>query len=148
MTTEKISNIIFALSKALQSRDYDSFVEYFNEDAVFEIPFTVNGGTVLEGLTKIKEHFEGVKQNPLTKLIDIDEVYTKIYHGMDGNKATVEYFTKGKSIQTNELFEIQSSIAIIEFNEAGIVHYKDFPNTLGIAKKAGVLGQLVAMWVK
>jgi ketosteroid isomerase-like protein len=148
MTENEINKTVTALAKSLQERDYDTFVSFFTADAVFEIPFTVNGGTLLKGLTAIKEHFENVRQNPLTKLIRIDEVSTLVYHSTSGNTVTVEYFIKGTSVNTGEAFEIQSSIAVIQFNEQGIQHYKDFPNTLGIAKKAGVLPQLAAAWMK
>lgn len=144
----KINAIIQELSNSLQTRDYDNFVSYFTDNAIFEIPFTVNGGTIINGKENIKKNFENVSQNPLTKLIEIESVYTKVYHCTDSQTVTVEYFTKGKSLSTNESFEIQSSIAFIRFDEVGIVYYKDFPNTLGIAQKAGVLSQLAATWTK
>ncbi|WP_407535243.1 hypothetical protein [Elizabethkingia miricola] len=81
-------------------------------------------------------------------MIEIESVYTKIYHFTNNQTVTVEYFTKGKSLSTSESFEIQSSIALIKFDEDGIVYYKDFPNTLGIAQKAGVLSQLAATWAR
>ncbi|MCL1664274.1 nuclear transport factor 2 family protein [Elizabethkingia ursingii] len=144
----KINAIIQELSNSLQTKDYDNFVSYFIDNATFEIPFTVNGGTIINGKESIKKHFDNVQQNPLTKLIEIESVYTKVYHCSDSQTVTVEYFTKGKSLSTNESFEIQSSIALIRFDEGGIVYYKDFPNTLGIAQKAGVLSQLAATWTK
>lgn len=144
----KINTIIQGLSDSLQTRSYDKFVSYFTESAIFEIPFTVNGKIVINGKENIKKHFENVQQNPLAQLIEIEDVYTKIYHCIDSQTATVEYFTKGKSLATNEPFEIQSSIALIKFDVSGIVYYKDFPNTLGIAQKAGVLSQLAGSWIK
>lgn len=147
MNELKINAIIQDLSNSLQTRSYDRFVSYFTENAIFEIPFTVNGGAVIKGKENIKKHFDNVQQNPLTKLIEIESVYTKIYHCADDLTVTVEYFTKGKSLATNEAFEIQSSIALIQFDASGIVYYKDFPNTLGIAQKAGVLSQLAATWI-
>jgi len=148
MDESKINTIVQELSNSLQTRNYDKFVSYFTDNAIFEIPFTVNGGTTINGKEGIKKHFDHVRQNPLTKLIEIETVSTKIYHCAEEKTATVEYFTKGKSLNTNETFEIQSSIALIKFDENGIVHYKDFPNTLGIAQKAGVLSQLAATWAK
>ncbi|EJG2078507.1 nuclear transport factor 2 family protein [Elizabethkingia anophelis] len=144
----KINTIIQELSNSLQIRDYDNFASYFTDNATFEIPFTVNGGTIINGKENIKKHFENVSQNPLTKLIEIESVYTKVYHCTDSQTVNVEYFTKGKSLSTSESFEIQSSIALIRFDEGGIVYYKDFPNTLGIAQKAGVLSQLAATWTR
>lgn len=148
MNELKIHTIIQDLSRSLETRNYNSFVSYFTDHAVFEIPFTVNGGTIIDGKENIKTYFANIQQNPLTRLIEIENVYTRIYHYTDNRTVTVEYFTKGKSLVTNEPFEIQSSIALITFDESGIIHYKDFPNTLGIAQKAGVLSQLAASWIK
>ena len=148
MTELKMNEVVMALAKALQSRDYDSFVSYFSDNAVFEIPFSVNGGTVINGLSEIKKHFDTVSQNPITKLISVEDVTPRLIYGTTGNSVVVEYFLKGKSLKTGEAFNIQSSIAVIRFDEGKIIEYRDFPNTLGIAKKAGVLAELAATWVK
>lgn len=148
MNEVKRNTIIKELANALQTRIYDGFVSHFADHATFEIPFTVNGGTIIKGKENIKTHFDHVQQNPLTQLIEIESVSTKVYHNTDGQTVTVEYFTNGKSLATHESFEIQSSIALITFDDDGIIYYKDFPNTLGIARKAGVLAQLAATWTK
>ncbi|MES2512888.1 MAG: hypothetical protein V4580_02035 [Bacteroidota bacterium] len=148
MTENDINKIVTELSKALEMRDYGKFVSFFDQDAIFEIPFTVEGGTVLKGLPKIKEHFENVSKSPLGKLIQIDNVNAKSYFSSTSDMVTIEYFTKGKAQSTGENFEIQSSIALVQFKDSHIVHYKDFPNTIGIAKKAGILQQLAATWTK
>ena len=146
MTEDRVNEIVDALTKSLQARDYDRFVSFFAEDAVFEIPFTVDGGTVLKGLAAIKEHFEGVRRSPVLKLIELESVSPVVHHCAADGTATVEYFSKGRAVGTGQAFEIQSSIAVIRFDGHSIVHYKDIPNTLGLAKKAGVLAQLAASW--
>lgn len=142
MTENDINEIVEKLTKALEIRDYQKFVSFFAEDAIFEIPFAVNGTTILKGLPKIKEHFEDVSKSPLTKLIQINSVTTKTYFNVNSNIMTIEYFTDGKGLTTNEEFKIQSSIALVQFHNFHIIYYKDFPNSIGIAKKAGVLQQL------
>lgn len=146
MTEFETNQIVTELGEALQDRDYPKFTSYFEDNAVFELPFKVDGGIMLKGLPEIKKHFESIAENPLEKLIRIEEVMTKSYQSSEA--VTVEYFTKGRLVSTGETFHIQSSIAIIRFGETGIVYYKDIPNTLGIAKKAGVLDQLAASWEK
>lgn len=146
MTEFETNQIVTELGEALQDRDYPKFTSYFEDNAVFELPFKVDGGIMLKGLPEIKKHFESIAENPLEKLIRIEEVMTKSYQSSEA--VTVEYFTKGRLVSTGETFYIQSSIAIIRFGETGIVYYKDIPNTLGIAKKAGVLDQLAASWEK
>jgi ketosteroid isomerase-like protein len=144
MTEMKRNQIIAELAEALQERDYDQFLSHFAENAVFETPFEVNGGEIHKGLAEIKKHFESIAENPMAKLIRIEEVIAKSYH--NDETATVEYFTKGRLLSTGETFHIQSSIALIRFGESGIVYYKDIPNTLGLAQKAGVLTDLAASW--
>jgi ketosteroid isomerase-like protein len=146
MTEFETNLIVTELGEALQDRDYTKFTSYFEDNAVFELPFKVDGGIMLKGLPEIKKHFESIAENPLEKLIRIEEVMTKSYQSSEA--VTVEYFTKGRLVSTGETFHIQSSIAIIRFGETGIIYYKDIPNTLGIAKKAGVLSQLAASWEK
>jgi ketosteroid isomerase-like protein len=146
MTEFKRNQIVTELAEALQYSDYDKFASYFEESAVFELPFMVDGGIMLKGLPEIKKHLKEVAENPLQKLIRIEEVMTKSYQSSEA--ITVEYFTKGRLVSTGETFHIQSSIAILRFGETGIVYYKDIPNTLGIAKKAGILDQLAASWEK
>ena len=144
MTEMEKNKIITELAEALQYNDYDKFTSYFEETAVFEMPYMVNGGMNIKGLAEIKKHFESVASDSLTKSIHIEEVMVKSYHSDD--MTTVEYFTKGRSDSTNGAFHIQSSIALIRFGASGIVYYKDIPNTIGLAKKAGTLDQLTDSW--
>jgi ketosteroid isomerase-like protein len=147
MDSAKIDDAVAAMARALQTRDYDRFTSFFTASAVMEIPFTADGGDRLNGLAAIKEHFERVRRGPLGTLIEIEEVSAETLHAPN-SVVTVQYFMRGKSVSTKESFFIQSSIAVIRFNDDGIVHYKDFPNTIGIAKRAGVLSQLAASWSK
>lgn len=146
MTEFKRNQIIAELTESLQVPDYGRFLSYFEENAVLELPFGVDGGIMLKGLPEIRKHFESLADDPINKLIRIEEIMTKSYQSSE--EVTVEFFTKGRLVSTGETFHIQSAIAIIRFVETGIVYYKDIPNTLGIAKKAGVLDQLAASWEK
>lgn len=146
MTEFKRNQIIAELAESLQVPDYGRFLSYFEENAVFELPFEVDGGILLKGLPEIRKHFERLAEEPINKLIRIEEIMTKSYQTSE--VVTVEYFTKGRLVSTGETFHIQSSIAIIRFGETGIVYYKDIPNTLGMAKKSGMLDKLAASWEK
>jgi len=65
MKENEINEIVTKLSKALAMRDYEKFVSFFADDAIFEIPFTTDGGTILKGLSKIKEHFESISKKSI-----------------------------------------------------------------------------------
>jgi hypothetical protein len=144
MTEIEKNKIIAELAEALQFNDYDKFTSYFEENAVFEIPFGISESANIKGLSEIKKHFEQVASDPMVKLIHIEEIMVKSY--ASDPFVIVEYFTKGRSANSNGAFHIQSSIALIRFGETGIVYYKDIPNTIGLAKKAGALDQLVNSW--
>ena len=144
MTEIRRNEIITELAESLQDREYDRFIKCCEENAVLEIPFMADGGVVHKGLPEIKKHFENVAADSMTNLIRIEEIMAKTYHNEE--VATVEFFTKGRLISTGETFHIPSAVAIIRFGETGIVHYKDIPNTICIAKKAGVLNQLLDSW--
>ena len=144
MTEIEKNKIIAELSEALQFNDYEKFTSYFEENAVFEMPFTINGENNLKGKAEIKKHFEGVALDPTTKMIQLEEVMTKYYHS--DPFVIVEYFIKGRSASSKGAFHMQSGVAFIRFGETGIVYYKDIPNTIGLAKKAGTLDQLAASW--
>jgi hypothetical protein len=140
---ETIEKTVAALADALQTRDYERFTSFFSPSAVMEIPFAAHGATLLQGLPAIKAHFEGVRKSPLGTLLEIEKVTARPVFGNDGF-VTIEYFMKATAVRTKEAFEIPSSIALVQFADDHIVLYKDFPNTIGIAKKAGVLAQLAA----
>jgi len=144
MTEFKRNQIIAELAESLQVPDYGRFLSYFEENAVFELPFEVDGGIMLKGLPEIRKHFESLAADPIGKLLRIEEIMTKSYQSSE--EVIVEFFTKGRLVSTGGTFHVQSSIAIIRFGESGIVYYKDIPNTLGLAKKAGVLTQLATSW--
>lgn len=143
MNKVEMNEKIAMLCKALETRNYDDFLAFFADNAVFEIPFTANGGTKIEGITKIKEHFVNIQANPISKLVQIEKVTSKNYFSNDEGICTVEYFTEGLAVKTQKKISIQSSVAIIKFENGNISHYKDFPNTLGLANAAGVLPQIL-----
>jgi hypothetical protein len=60
----------------------------------------------------------------------------------DPTVVVVELTTKAAA--RGEMFLIASSIAVIRCEHGQVRHYRDYPNTLGIAKIAGVLPQLIA----
>ena len=83
MTEFKRNQIITELAEALQAGDYGRFLSYFEENAVFELPFRVDGGIMLKGLPEIRKHFESLTENPLEKLIRVEEVMTKSYQSSE-----------------------------------------------------------------
>ena len=144
MTEIEKNKIVTELAEALQNNDYDQFISHFEENAIFEMPFTITGENNLKGISEIKKHFENAALDPTIKGIQTEEVMTKYYHS--DPFVIVEYFIKGRSANSHGAFHIQLGVAFIRFGESGIVYYKDIPNTIGLAKKAGTLDQLANSW--
>ena len=143
------SEIVEQLRLALEARNFSGFVDLFADDAVFEVPFGLKENQKhLQGIDVIKAHFAVIAQNPSTKLLELHKVSATQHLGNDTNEVTVEFRIHGRSVSTGELFEMPSSVAIIRCNEGKVVHYKDFPNTVGYAQIAGVLPQLAASLTK
>jgi hypothetical protein len=148
MTEEAVKAVVAKICTAFETRQYMNFVDLFTADAIFETPFNINGKTRLDVKPAIKAHFEVISQSAWTKLIQTNKVSANSHFcGADGT-VTVEYIMEAKVVETGEMFTMPSSVAIIQIVDGNIVHYKDFPNTLGISKTAGVLPQLAANWIK
>jgi len=142
MTTATPKEIIEQLRLALESGNNHQFIDQFAGDGVFEQPFASNGIRRIEGIAKLREAFGS--SNPMHRQFETHEVHVTVYEGKDMNVATVVFSIKGKSIATDELFYITSSVAIIRFDNSKIINYQDFTNTIGTAKIAGALPQLFA----
>jgi ketosteroid isomerase-like protein len=139
------TEIIERLRMALEARNYNAFVDMFAEDAVFEVPFGLEANPKrYAGIEKIREHFNAIAERPFTKLIELHKVHALQHQSTEPGVVTVEYTIAGKSIATGKLFKVPSSFAIVYCNNGKVIHYKDFPNTIGLAQVANVLPQLAA----
>ncbi|HWB25488.1 MAG TPA: nuclear transport factor 2 family protein [Chitinophagaceae bacterium] len=137
MTENEIIEMVNKICKAFEKREFNNFISLFSDDVVFEIPFSAEGGTRYEGLSKIKTHFEGVNTRPWVKLVQLNRVSARVYVSTTPGIITVEYFSEGTSLKAGNSFTLQTSIAVIQIAGKKIVHYKDFLNVNGIAKIAG-----------
>ncbi|WP_316828135.1 nuclear transport factor 2 family protein [Pedobacter miscanthi] len=138
--------IVEAMRIALEARNYNDFVKCFAEDAVLELPFALPGSpSRFEGIHQIRARFGDTSQlHTINKLFDLHEVTAVQHQGLDPDVVTVELRITGKNIATDAIFEVSSSIAVIRFKNSQIVHYRDYPNTMGLAGVIGLLPQLAA----
>lgn len=146
MISTDISMIIEAARVALETRNYDGFINLFSEDGIFEMPFGLNGPERLAGTEGLRKHFGAGTE--AGKMLEIYHVKAVIYPGTDPEVATVEFAAAGRSLVTNQSFDIPSSIAVIRCKEGKIIHYRDYPNTMAIARLAGRHTQLAAALAK
>ncbi|MDR3681234.1 MAG: nuclear transport factor 2 family protein [Flavipsychrobacter sp.] len=64
------TEIVEALRQALEARNYNVFVDLFEGDAIFEVPFGLQQNTKrCQGIEAIRAHFNIIAQNPSTKLL-------------------------------------------------------------------------------
>ena len=148
MTKEEISAIVSKACEAFQSRDFEKFVGLFASDAIFETPFAGKGGARYVGLSEIQAHFKNIGSNPWVTAVDLKKVSAEVYTATKSPLTViVEYFSEGILIETGEAFKLQTSVAIIEMKNNMIVHYKDFPNSIGIARLTNTLEEFAARLV-
>jgi ketosteroid isomerase-like protein len=137
--------IVEALRISLEARRYDEFVGLFAEDGTYELPFALPGvPAVFTGIAAIRARFEVIAQSPITRLIDVRQVSATLMETMDPAVVVVEFSARGTILATREAFDVATSIAVIRFANGKVKQYRDYPNTLGLAKTAGVLSQLAA----
>lgn len=144
MNRQEVSLLVDNLAKALATRDYALFLRDFDSEATFEVPFAIEGEKAYSGIDAIREHFNRVAQNPLFRLVQLDEVTGNWSFDAELGTLVVAYQTKATVVSNGEAFEIASSVARITIKNGKIAHYSDYPNTLGLAKAAGLLPQLAA----
>jgi ketosteroid isomerase-like protein len=145
MTTANAREIVEALRVALETRRYDEFVGLFADDGAYELPFALPGVPGLfTGIASIRARFDVIAQSPMTKLLDVRQVSATLMETADPEVVVVEFSARGMVLATGEAFDVATSIAVIRFGNGKVKQYRDYPNTLGLAKTAGALPQLAA----
>jgi ketosteroid isomerase-like protein len=131
---------------ALETRNYNDFVNCFATDAILEMPFALpNGPSNFEGIDSIRERFGANSQlHAINKLFELHKVNAVVHHSTDPDTVTVELSITGKNNATGNVFVKPSSIAVIRFQDGQVIHYRDYPNTMGLASAIGLLPQLAA----
>lgn len=135
------SEIVEAVRKALETRDYKGFAACFLEDGVYERPFALNGGIKeYKGVRAIFEYIES-GMAAANKLFEINSLKVEVHPCREENVVFAEFFLSGKPYSTAEPFKIASSAALITCQGNKISRYRDFPNSAGIAQAAGTIRQ-------
>lgn len=147
---KKISEVVEKLRIALETRNYESYVNCFAEDGVLELPFALgNSPSRFEGISKIRERFgEKSQLHSVNQLFELYKVNAVSHQSIDPGTVIVEFDIAGKNIATGNVFSLSSSIAVIRFKEGKIANYRDYPNTMGLAGAIGLLPQLAASLAK
>ncbi|WP_158796093.1 nuclear transport factor 2 family protein [Pedobacter sp. L105] len=147
---KKPIEIVEDVRKALETRNYDDFVNCFAQDAVLEMPFALeNTPSRFEGIEKIAERFgEKSQLHNINKLYKLHQVNAVIYQSTDPDTILLELSLKGTNNATSHSFNVASSVAVIRFKDGKIINYRDYPNTMGLAGAIGLLPQLAASLIK
>jgi ketosteroid isomerase-like protein len=147
---KKPVEVVEALRLALETRNYNDFVNCFAADSILELPFSLpNSPSQFNGIDSIRERFGNNSQLlAINKLFELHKVSAIIHQSSDPDIITVELSITGKNIVTGNAFEVSSSIAVIRFKDGQIVQYRDYPNTVGLANAIGLLPQFAASLLK
>lgn len=137
--------LLEAIRSSLESRQYETFVELFAEDGVYELPFGLHGvKNTYAGKASIRERFMEIAKSPLNRLYDPQKVNMKSSIVIGGRGAVVEFSIQGTLRGSGAKFEVSSSVAVVEVVDGNISRYRDYPNSIGIAQALGVLPQFIA----
>ena len=140
--------IVEQMREALETRNYTNFVDCFDNDGVYEIPFAPKGKPLrYEGTERIRELFSA-NMTERNKLFELHKVDVKTYQGANNNIVFSEYSLQGKTFSTGESFKISSSVAIITFKNEKVISYRDYPNTVGFAQALNTVPQFVESLTK
>jgi len=140
MNTPTPLEVVEKLRIALETRKNDEFIDQFADDGIFEMPFAMEGQkSKYEGIKEIRERFGSI--SAMGQILEINKVDAVITEGANPEVIIAEFTAKGKSKKTDLPFNIASSIAHIRIRNGKVVHYKDFPNSLGFMQVAGTLKQ-------
>ena len=137
--------VIETLRDALEKRRFDLFVKQFAQDGVYELPFalpTTPGR--FAGIDAIRARFEAIAQSPTTQLLQVTQVSAECMQTTDPEVAVVRFTTQARNSRTEEATTMISSLAVVRCRGGQVMSYQDYPNTLGIARAAGVLQQFAA----
>jgi uncharacterized protein len=145
MTPPNARGIAEALRVALETRRYDAVVDLFADDGTYELPFAIPGSPhCFTGRAAIRARFDAIAQSPLTHLLGVDLVSANVMSTTDPDVVVVELTAHGSVSSNGKRFTVASSIAVIRVSNGKVKQYRDYPNSLGLAKVAGVLPQLAA----
>ena len=145
MAISNAHEIVEALRVALETRRYDEFVGLFADDGTYELPFALPGVPgCFSGIASIRARFDAIAQSPMTTLLEVRQVSATIMQTADPEVVVVEFSARGTVLANGNSFDLATSIAVIRLDNGKVKQYRDYPNTLGLAKAAGVLSQLAA----
>ncbi len=140
-----INALLESIRSSLESRQYETFVELFAEDGVYELPFALHGvKAIYAGRDSIRERFLEIANGRLNRLYDLQKVYLKSTIVVGGCGAVAELSMEGNLRSTGVRVAVSSSVAIVEVVDGKIGRYRDYPNSIGIAQALDVLPQFVA----
>lgn len=135
--------IIEQMRDALETRNYTNFVNCFDKEAIYELPFAPKGKpSRYEGIEKIRELFSN-NMTERNELFELHKVDVKTYPGERNNIVCAEYSLHGKIYSTGEFFKISSSVAIISFRNEKVINYRDYPNSIGFAQSLNTVPQFL-----
>ncbi len=115
-------------------------MDLFTDDGVYELPFSLRGGVRrYEGISTIRERFVAIGRSPANTLYELDHVAVAVHESIDPDVVTLEWSISGRLHANGEPIRIPSSVAVVFFEGDKIKHYRDYPNSAGIAEAVGVL---------
>lgn len=124
--------VVERLFRDLPVRDADKFVAHLAPDAVFEIPFTVDGvPTRLQGREEIRRHLEQ-RWSGLTEL-QVHGIHPVVYETTDPELVLVENEVDMSRPNTPRE-RVRTSVNVIRVRDGEVVLFRDYMDTARVAR--------------
>lgn len=130
--------IVDTLLDSLRRNDMRAFADLWAPDGVMDFPFAPPGYSVLRSRAEVWDY---VKDYP--GIIRLDTITEhRRHHSLDPTTVVLEFSAEGVALQTGNDYRMDY-ISVITTGPAGIVHYRDYWNSLAAAAALGGVGTLM-----
>lgn len=124
--------IVDALLNSLRHKDMRAFADQWAPDGVMEFPFAPPGYRVLRSRAEVWDYVKDY--NSIVRLDEITE--HRRHHTLDPTTVVLEFSAEGVALQTGNDYRM-GYVSVITTGPDGIVHYKDYWNSLAAAAAMG-----------
>ncbi|WP_349270242.1 putative protein YesE [Mycolicibacterium parafortuitum] len=124
--------IVDALLNSLRRHDMRAFADQWAPDGVMEFPFAPPGYRVLRSRAEVWDYVKDY--GSVIRLDSITEGAR--HHTLDPATVVLEFAAEGVALQTGSEYRM-GYISVITTGPEGIVHYKDYWNSLAAAVAMG-----------
>ncbi|HEY3866773.1 MAG TPA: nuclear transport factor 2 family protein [Actinocrinis sp.] len=138
-TTRTPREVFLAFIGAISEGRWTELADFYAEDAVAEIPFSLPAPDRVEGREQLRARFEAATQRP----IELRAENIVVYETADPEVVIAEFDYRGRVTTTGRSF-VAANIQILRIRDGLIVATRDFHHHLALAAAGGRLPEAAA----